>query len=350
MTTRNTPGLLARLALAGAALLVGCGSGGEGREQPGGEASPTVVRESAPEAAYSTEAWTFEDVPGVLLTSPHYRIYTTTTRTTLRERLPVFMEIALKQYTTALGELPRPRGVMESYVLSSRPQWARMTQRLMGADAEVYLKIQRGGFAAEGKALLYEIGPHDTYAIAAHEGWHQFTQQTFKDPLPVWLEEGVACYMEGFRWDTGSAGRPSFLPWANFERFDELRSAARGGRLMSLQQLVRSSPQQLMGQDPDLALTYYAQLWALVHFLNEWNAGEHREELQRVLTEAATGKISATLAAGHGARAAAAYRARRHAPQLFETYFGLTAEAADADYQAFIKNITRVGAKQQIAA
>jgi hypothetical protein len=78
----------------------------------------------------------------------------------------------------------------------------------MGSDAEVYLKIQRGGFAASGRAILYDIGPRDTFAIAAHEGWHQYTQKSFRAPLTVSFEEGLATYMEGFRWSDDDRTRP----------------------------------------------------------------------------------------------------------------------------------------------
>jgi hypothetical protein len=333
------------------AMVAGCES-----QEPGGQsgqkvsASPTMVSASPANVVVSTDGWTFEETAGVLLTTPHYRIYTTTTRQTLKERLPGFMEMALQQYLTSLGDLPRPTSTMETYLLSNRPQWTRMTQRLMGQDAEIYLKIQRGGFAAEGRAILYEIGPHDTYAIAAHEGWHQFTQKSFKDPLPVWLEEGVACYMEGFRWDSASPGKPLFQPWANFERFDELRGSQREGSLMPLQRVVRSTPQELMAQDQSKALTYYAQLWALVHFLNEGQGGKYAQGLRKLIQDASQGHVSGVLSEFAGARAASQYRSRRQSPHLFEAYFGVSPEAVDAEYQAFIKNITRVGAKQQVAA
>jgi hypothetical protein len=221
-----------------------------------------------------------------------------------------------------------------------------MTQRLMGNDAEVYLKIQRGGFTADGRAILFEIGRQDTYAISAHEGWHQYTQKTFRNPLPVWMEEGVACYMEGFR--TDSSGSTTFLPWANVERFDELRDAARNGRLIPLPELVRTSPQQLMQRDTSLALTYYAQLWGLVHFLNEGDGGQHAEGLRELIADAAAGRVTGKVTEMHGSRAGRMYAAGRPTPQLFATYFGGSAEALDGAYVAFVADVTRLGAKQLI--
>lgn len=340
-------------AIAAGTLLAGC-TPGTSPESPGTKeaatsatrVSPAVTKPTVMDVVVSSEPWTFEDAEGVVITTPNFRIFTTSTRPSVRERLPKFMESALLQYTSALGPLPLPSKSLETFLLASRPQWVRMTQRLMGNDAEVYLKIQRGGFTADGRAILFEIGRQDTYAISAHEGWHQYTQKTFRNPLPVWMEEGLACYMEGFR--TDPSGATTFLPWANVERFDELRDSARNGRLMPLPELIRTSPQQLMQRDASLALTYYAQLWGLVHFLNEGEEGRHGTNLRTFVADAAGGRVTGKVSEAHGARAARMYSAGRPTPQLFATYFGASAEALDGAYVAFVKDITRLGAKQLI--
>ena len=86
-------------------------------------------------------------------------------------------------------------------------------------------------------------GLHWSSAIAAHEGWHQYTQTTFQNPLPVWLEEGLACYMEGFGWNREGTGTPTFNAWKNPERFDALARAYRENRLQPLDSLFRYAPQ-----------------------------------------------------------------------------------------------------------
>jgi len=336
------------------ALLVCCASEQPAPVIPRGsdERPPEVVvpQRNPLEFDVTTEAWTFEDKEGIVVTTPHYRIYTTTTRQGLKDRIPKFMEAALMHYRSALAPLPLPTSPLETYLLSNRPQWTRITQRLMGADAAIYLRIQRGGFAADGRAILYEIGPHDTYAIAAHEGWHQFTQRTFRNPLPIWLEEGLACYMEGFRWTQGDSTLPNFMPWANIERFDELRSAARSERLLTLDQLTRTSPQELMANDADLALTYYAQLWALVHYLNEGEEGRHRDSLRQVILDAQAGRLIERIRRTSGGRAASIYASRRLAPGLLEGWFGEPTAELNIKYRAFIADITRIGGKESIVA
>jgi hypothetical protein len=320
-------------------------------------ASPTALPRAAAEApadgaevVISTEPWTFESRDGLLVRTPSYRVYTTVTRPQLLTRVPPFLERCLINYTTALGDLPRPPAPMETYLMANRPQWERLTQRVMGSQADVYLKIQRGGFAADGRAVLYDIGRMDTFAITAHEGWHQYTQRTFRSPLPVAIEEGLATYMEGFRWDPENPDRPRFLPWANFERFEQLRSDSAAGRLMSLTTLQQRTPQEIIEQDPDRALTYYAQVWALVHFLNEGEDGRHRAALRSMLRDAASGDLFPKVRAHLGGRAVSQLASKRTGPDVIGLYTGASVESLEQPYRDFIARVVRVGSRQRIAA
>jgi hypothetical protein len=333
--------------------LIGCASSPTSKPSAaaGAVGAPAVDPNILPaNVVVSVEPWTYEAKEGKIIQTLSYRILTTATKTSLTDRIPMFMEVALVHYTTSLGTLPRPEGAMETYVMANRPQWVRLTQRFMGDQAETYLQIQRGGFASGGRAILYDIGPRDTFAIAAHEGWHQYTQKAFKNPLPVTLEEGVATYMEGFRWDAQAADKPIFLPWSNWERYEQLRQAERGGKLFSLEKLMRSTPQELMAGDPDAALVYYAQVWALIHFLNEEGGGQYQKALKAMLSDAANGKLLLKIQKEFGSRAAGAYANRRTGVDLLKLYTGRSAVDLDADYQAFIKAIVKNGSRGKIVA
>lgn len=314
------------------------------------DTTPAVTTAAPADVIVSSEAWTFEDKEGQLFRTPSYRVYTTATKYNLAQRVPVFLERCLVHYTSTLTDLPRPREAMETYLMGNRPQWTRVTQRFMGSDAEVYLRIQRGGFAANGRAILYDIGPRDTFAIAAHEGWHQYTQKAFRTPLTVCFEEGLATYMEGFRWADNERSRPNFLPWANLERFEQLRSATARGRLVPLPRLQQATPQEIIADDPDAALVYYAQVWALMHFLNEGEGGRHRAALQQLLRDAASGELSRRVRREAPARAASSYATRRTGIDLLAIYFGATAEELDAPYRSFIDQVVRVGAREKVVA
>ncbi len=337
--------------LALASLIVACvASGSCSREKARTEEAPRAAAGvvDADSAEVTVESWTFEGRAGRLVRTPAYRVFTTLPNGRTLDRLPTFAEAALDNYTTALATLPRPSDPMETYVMSDRSQWERLTERTMGADAGVYLRIPRGGFTERGRAILWFIGPRDTLAIVAHEGWHQYTQSVFKDPLPVWLEEGIACYMEGFRWSQEEPSSPTFLAWSNVERFDALRAASNRGSLLSLESLLTSTPQDLMATSSDAALTYYAQAWALVHFLASGEGGKHRAALSLMLSDASTGKLVPTIARVRGSRAASSHAFRRRGPDALLAYVGSDLASLGRAYNEFVAGVVRVGNKQRI--
>lgn len=295
----------------------------------------------------SVEPWTYAGAQGKIIRTAHYRIYTTETDAMLVDRLPRFLELALDHYRSALARLPAPPMRLDTYLMDNRAQWTRLTTQLMGRDAEKYLRIGRGGFATGGVAVLYDIGLFDTMSIASHEGWHQYTQRTFRDPLPVYLEEGIASYMEGHKW---AGATPVFLPWANVERFDQLRTAQARGALMPLQELLDSTPQELLDHVGDGALNYYAQVWALIHFLNEGAGGKHKEALRNLLLDASAGRMRNVMANKYGAQAGVAALASRRGTWLFAAYFGDDLNAIGDEYDAFMRALVRPGSRGPIVA
>ncbi len=294
---------------------------------PGGRTSPGVVT-----PASWTEAWEYAGHPGKLVRTPSYRLFTTATDADLVARLPGFLESALDRYTTAFGPLPRPALRLDTFLMGDRDQWQVLTRQVMGADAPTYLRIERGGFASGGRALLWTIGMRDTLAIAAHEGWHQYTQRTFRQELPAWLEEGIAVSMEGFIQDPSDPSRVVLVSWANPERFGQLVRASRRGELIPLGRLLNDSPQELMAQSTEGTLTYYAQLWALLLFLREGEGGRFASGLSRAVADAAAGR----LAAGDGAL------------DVFEAYIDPDPSRVDESFRAFIDNIVANGRPESI--
>ncbi len=297
------------------------------------------------------DEWLFDStppVPGKLLTTRNFRVFTTTTNPDLAERVPVFMEAALAHYTSAIATLPAPSGSLELYRMANRPQWERLTQKVMGDEAGTYLRIERGGFTARSKSILWDIGRRDTFSIAAHEGWHLYTQRAFRDSLPIALEEGLATYMEGFRWNPRESSLPTFLPWANGERFGQLRDAVAGERVLDIDLLLLSSPQELMSQGTQGALDYYAQVWALVHFLMEGENGMYREPFRQLLQDTASGALNRKIADRLGSRAASVHNARRRGVDVLSVYTGVPTRELDASYKAFVKRVVKTGSGQRI--
>lgn len=297
----------------------------------------------------SVEPWEFAGNPGQTIRTDHYRLFTTATRPIIIQRLPGFLEASLSHYRTSLTTtpLPSPPVKLDTYVMHTRPQWARLTSALMRERAPLYLRIERGGFAAAGRGVYRDLGDlNDTFNLAAHEGWHQYTQLTFNDRLPPYLEEGIATYMEGFKWHPRRPDAPIFRPWANMERFRALRAAAQAGRLLTLPELIATTPQELIQRDQDMALVWYAQVWALVHFLHEGDNNAHRKGFEELLRDAARGTLD---------RDAPRFRNLGNATNprtgsLFKRYLGASPAELDRSYQRFIARVTAPGGQDAIVA
>jgi hypothetical protein len=307
--------------------------------------SPAVISTApatpAPRTAVtSIEPWSFHGAPGKLIRTPWHRLFTTETDQILLDALPSFLETCLDRYTTEFGPLPRPPMQLDTFLMNSRQQWARLTRQVMGDHATPYLLIERGGFSSGGRALLWSIGRADTLAIAAHEGWHQYTQRTFKDELPTWLEEGIAVYFEGMIIEHARPLSPRPAPWANNERYEQLRSAANRGQLAPLSELLTSRPEALIHTGADPTLTYYAQVWALIHFLREHDGGRYRAALHQLLLDAAEGRLATPVAQSHHTADASAH--------IFRTWFDPDLARADREFSHFVMSILDPAARAKI--
>jgi hypothetical protein len=346
-----------------AGALSSCGGGQQPTTvaRPTGEVGTGNVQAALPPVAStdaavrSVEPWVYDHNAGKIIRTTHYRIYTTESKPMIVDRLPGFLEAALAHYRTAFtspDELPVPPLKLDTFVMGTRPQWQRLTRELMGEQADIYLRIPRGGYAQGGRAVLYDIGGGDTMSIASHEGWHQYTQRTFADGLPIWLEEGIATYMEGHRWGPGGV---TFLPWANTERYDQLRTAAGANALMPLEKVLNSSPSGLLGggvgEDP---LVFYAQVWALVHFLHEAEGGAYRGALREIVRDASAGRLYQRVAevrgGAEGARIARAAAMSRSGSELLLVYCNADVLTLSRQYDAFVAQLVAPGSRTAIVA
>ncbi len=285
--------------------------------------------------------WAFAGHSGHLLTTPHYRVYTTMTRQSVVDRIPLFLERAMAHYTTALAPLPKPGRRLDTYLFESRGQWEAKTRQMLPKQASTFLTLGRGGFTTRGISVLYYIGRKDTLSIAAHEGWHQFSQETLRSQLPLWMEEGIATYMEGYI--SYPDGLPRFRPWANLERYHTLREAVRADGLLPLNAVLGRTPQSFLHESKSRLLVYYAQVWALTLFLAEGENGRHRLALQEVLMDAARGRLAVEALGSRGGPGGV-----RLGPAVLKAYFDPDIKAFERKYLQFVRKAVRTGGRDRV--
>ncbi|TFH55285.1 MAG: DUF1570 domain-containing protein [Gemmatimonadales bacterium] len=218
---------------------------------------------------------------GLEIVTAHYRIFTTFLEFEFLKRLPHFMESAHSAYNGLAAETVAPRAQSEVYLFADRRQWEVFTHAFAGDQAEVLCKIQQGAYCHKGACVAYNIGTDRTFAALAHEGWHQFMTRHFAYRLPSWLDEGLAMRFESFTWDKGEC---RFQGVENVYRVDGLRFQLTQGHVLSLRQLLASSPGEMMTQDNSHSVIgFYSQAYALTQFLTEGQRGHYRKRFARLL-------------------------------------------------------------------
>ena len=293
-------------------LLVGCSSNAG---QWNGPAAATPV---------GTEEWQYANRSGKVLKTPHYLIHTTVTDPMVLDRLPQVMEGAYARYR----ESDTP---MRCYVFGKRDEWADFTQKHTGADASVYLQITRGGYTVGDWFVSYYVGGNSTYSVVAHEGWHQYVARHFKGRLPPFLEEGIACTFESVRF---RSNLPRWDMTINPTRTLSLRNTIEGKKLWPLEKLITMHAGDVVKLPGDRIEAFYSQSWAFARFLNEYNDGEYRAALRKLLADTARGNPNDR---NQAMRKALNLWSPASVKPMLEKYLGKDLATIDQEYQDFIR-------------
>ena len=237
----------------------------------------------------TTTEWYFGQARGTQITTAHYHVYTTIQSPVYKHLMAKLLEACYARFT-ALNPATTITKPMDCYMFADRDAWELYTKLRAGSNAPVYLQISAGGYCQEGIFAGYDIGREQTLSVLSHEAWHQFSWYAFKNRLPSWLEEGLATQNEAIVWD---GINPAFVPEMNYRRFQALQAAQREVRLWKLSDLVNTHAGRVITMPPKYIDAYYAQLWALVLFLEH---SPYRSRLAEILHDAQTGELARKLA------------------------------------------------------
>jgi hypothetical protein len=237
--------------------------------------------------------WQFGSATGNELLTDHFRIRTTVQDERFLRLLPTFAETAYARYGEVCpGRKEAEPRRMDVYVFGLRREWERFTRRFTPARAGTYMRIRSGGYMERGTAVLYLTLPYDTFAVLAHEAMHIYVARHFGRTAPPWLNEGLACYMEGHSWHDD---RPVFTPGRNLFRHNHLRAAVHGGRLIPLPELLGTHAGREVRGTSARVMTYYAEVWALMLFLRDGADGRYAGKLDTLLAELGSDKMTQAL-------------------------------------------------------
>lgn len=118
--------------------------------------------------------------------------------------------------------------------------------------------------------------------------FHEYTHFLIRNMLqttPAWLSEGLAEYFSTFQ--TRERGKKAYLGWPIEDHIRLLRE----GRLLPLRVLLRVDHSSPYYNERDKKGIFYAQSWALVHYLIEGELGLRRRLLPRLAALLASGTL-----------------------------------------------------------
>ena len=301
----------------------------------GGCAGAAAPRERQAETTVKFEPWPEAGRDGLIARTDNYLIHTTIHDRDLLRTLAQVMEGALAQYRQFTPGVRLSARPMECFVFATRAEWARFTAEKTGDDATVYLKINKGGYAIRDWYVAYFIGDVGTYAVAAHEGWHQYVARHFKSRLPPFLEEGIATMFETITW---SGGEPRWSLSVNPVRAERLRRAIERNDLWPLESLITMHAGDVVTLPGERIETFYAQNWAFAQFLWEADDSRYRPALQRMLSDLAAGEA---IPGATPRNTSSLLWNPNSAKPLLEHYLAMPLHEIEQAYLAYVQRIAR---------
>lgn len=293
-------------------------------------------------ALIALHMWVGEYGAGLEIVTSHYRIFTTHLEPTFLKQIPQFMESAHAAYNGLLVEPVSPHAQSIVYVFAHRAQWEAFTHAFAGEQAAVLCRIRQGAYCHKGACVAYDIGRDRTFAALAHEGWHQFMTRHFAYRLPSWLDEGLAMFFESYSWEEGDC---RFHGAANIYRLEGLRFQLAQPSFLSLVDLLKASPGEMMAQDnAQSVIGFYSQSYALVRFLSEGKP-PLGEGLRKMLSDGQQGRWPLESEARRTAADRNQPRTlewnRQVGVQLFHTYIGNDVTRLEQAYRAYCQELVK---------
>ncbi|MCZ6697449.1 MAG: DUF1570 domain-containing protein [Planctomycetota bacterium] len=294
----------------------------------------TSEKTAVPVFHFDEREWNYRGIKGTELESMHYVLRTTCRDEDFVAYIPMFLEECWGRYSKFLPTDYVLQEPSRTYLFQRRIEWERFTDDFAPSRAAIYKRIKSGGYSERGVTVSQYSNQKSTLSVLAHEGLHQYLELTHGKPIPPWLNEGLACYFEGFHMEKG---RPVFTPEFNTTRSSSLRLTLAHGQLIPLRKILGTHAGREIQEHSTHVRTYYAQIWALVvYLLQPAYKNPYHDGFQRLLNELGTEtmrrKANAYLAADTEGEIS-------QGEAIFLAYVSEDIDAFEVDFEAFVRNM-----------
>jgi tetratricopeptide (TPR) repeat protein len=223
-----------------------------------------------------TDAWALD--------TEHYEIRTNKSEVCLKA-LGTALEDAYQAYGKFFGRTPPAGKKMKVFAFAKFDDYAAYCRKLGQTE-----RLNATGFAPSEPETLcgYDKFSDDASFMRTivHEGCHLFYQLAFPNSRPPsWVAEGMATNFEGF---TLEDGHPKWS-FVSRERSGEAKEAVRRHALPSIADFLKSDAGELIARDPQRALAFYAEAWAVFYFMSHTLDRRYREGFATFLQRTSQG-------------------------------------------------------------
>jgi tetratricopeptide (TPR) repeat protein len=191
--------------------------------------------------------------------------------------------------------------------------------------------MRPAGYFTSGLGQLYAAVQLDAqgenpYSTTYHEYYHSLTIPYFPN-LPLWVAEGLA----DFYGNTQIEGKSAGIGYPSQGHLEELK----GGGFIPLDQLFLVDTNSPYYNEDSKSSMFYAESWALTHYLLIGNSGAHRQMLVEYLTaldNGASQKEASAKAFGSVPKLQDALISYIHDRVFYYTNYAVDSKVSEADF------------------
>lgn len=224
------------------------------------------------------DAWT--------MSTEHYEIRTNISEEFLNEFASI-MEQSYAVYKKFFGDIDARRR-MTLFAFKGYEDYRKFC-----IDTGQQNSLRAGGFAHPGMNVGVGWKRNSNAQLLntmIHEGGHLFQFNAYpRSSSPSWLSEAIATQFEGFTWNRQT--KKLSFDFVSQQRLSWIKRNILRKDYFSIPDLIQGRAIEFINSDPQKAMTFYSQNWALYYYLTHTKVEKYRVAFQKFLQQVHGGGV-----------------------------------------------------------